>query len=267
MSDMDENQPLPRDVPQAPPSPESGDGEGIDAAGIERLSRVLEALMMAAEEPLSLDRMQRLLGDELGANRRDLRLALERLDQALSERAVELREVAGGWRLQVRGEYSDWVSRLWKERPPRLSRALLETLALIIYRQPITRGEIEEIRGVSTSPNIIRTLFERGWIRELGVREVPGRPTLLGTTSQLLNDLNLKSLDQLPSLPEIKDPAQLEAALARLGANRDAAQLKGAIDELATEAQRGEAEAEAAAPTDEAGIPSVGALDDDAVTH
>src|SRR5205085_10194902 len=105
----------------------------------------------------------------------------------------------------------------WQEKPPKLSRALLETLALICYRQPITRGEIEEIRGVSLSPNITRTLIERGWIREVGVKEVPGRPALLGTTQQFLDDLNIKSLDQLPTLPEIKDLAQLEAALAKLG--------------------------------------------------
>src|SRR5205085_9740072 len=111
----------------------------------------------------------------------------------------------------------------WQEKPPKLSRALLETLALICYRQPITRGEIEEIRGVSLSPNITRTLIERGWIREIGVKEVPGRPALLGTTQQLLDDLNLISLDQLPTLPEIKDLAQLEAALAKLGVTTVAA--------------------------------------------
>jgi segregation and condensation protein B len=118
----------------------------------------------------------------------------------------------------VRADYAEWVGKLWQERPPRFSRALLETLALVCYRQPITRGEIEEIRGVSLSPNIIKTLIERGWVREVGVKEVPGRPALLGTTPQFLDDFNLKSLDELPTLPEIKDPAQLEAALLRLGA-------------------------------------------------
>jgi segregation and condensation protein B len=195
--------------------------EGAEpAAGDERealLERVLEALLLSSELPLSVEQLHRLLGNELGVTKKDLRDALVRLDAALAGRAVELREVASGFRIQVRPDYAEWVSRLWQEKPPRLSRALLETLALICYRQPITRGEIEEVRGVALSPNIIRTLLERGWIREVGVKEVPGRPSLFGTTQQLLDDLSLKSLDELPSLPEIKDPQQLEAALARLG--------------------------------------------------
>ncbi|MEQ1438156.1 SMC-Scp complex subunit ScpB [Fontimonas sp. SYSU GA230001] len=181
------------------------------------LERVLEALLLASDQPLSIEQLQRMLGNELGVSKKDLRDALSRLDAALADRAAELREVASGFRIQVRQEYGEWVARLWQEKPPRLSRALLETLALICYRQPITRGEIEEVRGVALSPNIIRTLLERGWIREVGVKEVPGRPSLFGTTHQLLDDLNLKSLDDLPSLPEIKDPQQLEAALQRLG--------------------------------------------------
>lgn len=195
--------------------------EGAEpAAGDERealLERVLEALLLSSELPLSVEQLHRLLGNELGVTKKDLRDALARLDAALAGRAVELREVASGFRIQVRPDYAEWVSRLWQEKPPRLSRALLETLALICYRQPITRGEIEEVRGVALSPNIIRTLLERGWIREVGVKEVPGRPSLFGTTQQLLDDLSVKSLDELPSLPEIKDPQQLEAALARLG--------------------------------------------------
>lgn len=183
-----------------------------------QLERILEALLLASELPLSLEQLHRLLGNELGVGKRDLRDALERLAASLEGRASELREVASGWRIQVRADYGEWVARLYQEKPPRLSRALLETLALICYRQPITRGEIEEVRGVALSPNIVRTLLERGWIREVGVKEVPGRPSLFGTAQQLLDDLNLKSLDDLPSLPEIKDPQQLEAALARLGA-------------------------------------------------
>jgi len=131
--------------------------------------------------------------------------------------ASELQEVAGGWRLQVRAEYGEWIGRLWQEKPPKYSRALLETLALIVYRQPITRGEIEDVRGVAVSSNIVRTLLERGWVREVGYQEVPGLPALYGTTPQFLDDFNLKSLDQLPALPEIKDLEQFEMALARLG--------------------------------------------------
>ncbi|HEX4896614.1 MAG TPA: SMC-Scp complex subunit ScpB [Solimonas sp.] len=183
----------------------------------QRLARILEALLLASELPLSVEQLQRMLGNELGVGKKDIRDALERLAANLDGRAAEVKEVASGWRIQVRAEYGEWVAKLWQEKPPRLSRALLETLALICYRQPITRGEIEEVRGVALSPNIIRTLLERGWIREVGVKEVPGRPSLFGTTHQLLDDLNLRSLDDLPTLPEIKDPQQLEAALARLG--------------------------------------------------
>lgn len=185
----------------------------------ERLAQILEALLLAADQPLSLDVLFRLFQAEGGVTKKDVKAALELLGSRLEGRAVELREVASGYRLQVRPEYAGWVGKLWQERPPRFSRALLETLALVCYRQPITRGEIEEIRGVSLSPNIVKTLIERGWVREVGVKEVPGRPALLGTTAQFLDDFNLKSLDELPTLPEIKDPAQLEAALARLGAH------------------------------------------------
>lgn len=180
------------------------------------LPRILEALLLASEQPLSLEQLQRLLAAEMEIGKKELRAALEVLADSLQGRASELQEVASGYRIQVRREYAGWVARLWQEKPPRLSRALLETLAIICYQQPVTRGEVEDIRGVTLSPNIIRTLLERGWIREVGVKEVPGRPSLFGTTQQLLDDLNLRSLDDLPSLPEIKDPAQLEAALERL---------------------------------------------------
>jgi segregation and condensation protein B len=189
----------------------------------ERLAQILEALLLAADQPLSVDQLFRMFMAEGGVTKKDVRAALELLGRQLDGRAVELREVASGFRLQVRADYAEWVGKLWQERPPRFSRALLETLALVCYRQPITRGEIEEIRGVSLSPNIIKTLVERGWVREVGVKEVPGRPALLGTTPQFLDDFNLKSLDELPTLPEIKDPAQLEAALLRLGAAAPAA--------------------------------------------
>jgi segregation and condensation protein B len=189
----------------------------VPASPDSQVERILESLLLASEVPLSLDQIHRLVGSELGLNKKDLRDALERLAASLAGRASELREVASGWRIQVRANYGEWVAKLYQEKPPRLSRALLETLALVCYRQPITRGEIEEVRGVALSPNIVRTLLDRGWIREVGVKEVPGRPSLFGTTPQLLDDLNLKSLDELPSLPEIKDPQQLEAALARLG--------------------------------------------------
>lgn len=191
--------------------------ETPDGNRYEKLEKILEALLLASEQPLSMEQLHRLLAADLGVGKKDIREALERLTANLMPRAAEVQEVASGYRIQVKKEYAEWVSRLWQEKPPKLSRALLETLALICYRQPITRGEIEEVRGVALSPNIIRTLLERGWIREVGQKEVPGRPSLFGTTHQLLDDLNLKSLDDLPSLPEIKDPAALEAALTRIG--------------------------------------------------
>lgn len=181
------------------------------------VDRVIEALLLSADGPMSVDQIQRLIGEELGLLRKDIRAAIHRLESQLEGRSVELHEVASGFRIQVRRDYAGWVSRLWQEKPPRFSRALLETLALVCYRQPITRGEIEDVRGVSVSSNILRNLQERGWVREVGVKEVPGRPALFGTTAQFLDDFNLKSLDQLPDLPEIKDSEQLEAALLRLG--------------------------------------------------
>ena len=202
-----------------------------------RLEKILEALLLASDQPLSLDQLQHLLAADAAIGKKEIRDALERLAQSYAGRAAELREVASGFRLQVRAEFSDWVHRLWQERPPKLSRALLETLALICYRQPITRGEIEEIRGVSLSPNIVRTLIERGWIREVGIKEVIGRPALLGTTQQMLDDLNLKSLDDLPSLPEIKDLAQLEAALAKLGVGTATAAAAAVPEAVAAESE------------------------------
>jgi segregation and condensation protein B len=180
-------------------------------------ARIVEALLLAADGPLSLDALQRFVGAELNLSRKDLRDALLRLSERYADSAAQLCEVASGWRLQVRPEFGEWVSRLWQEKPPKYSRAALETLALVVYRQPITRGEIEDIRGVAVSTNILRTLLERGWVREVGVKESPGRPSLYGTTSQFLDDFNLKSLDQLPALPEIKDLEQLEAAMNKLG--------------------------------------------------
>lgn len=171
---------------------------------------------MAADDPVSLDRLQNLFEPGGRPSKIQLREALERLGASLHESALELAEVASGWRLQVRQAYAPWVSLLWEERSPSYSRALLETLALVVYRQPISRGEIEEIRGVSLSQSIVKTLVEREWVRVVGHREVPGRPALYGTTRQFLDDFNLKSLEQLPPLPEIRDEAALDGAVQRL---------------------------------------------------
>ncbi|WP_428313142.1 SMC-Scp complex subunit ScpB [Hydrocarboniphaga sp.] len=221
------------------------------------LEKILEALLLASDQPLSLDQLGRLLGEELGVGRKEIREALERLDMRLQAGASELTEVASGFRIQVRADYAEWVARLWQEKPQKFSRALLETLALVCYRQPITRGEIEEIRGVQVSSNILRTLLERGWVRELGVKEVPGRPALFGTTPQFLDDFNLKSLDQLPSLPEIKDLAQLDAALAQLTGELPHAGDEDQAVESTEETELEQPVTADAAPVEEAELPGI----------
>ena len=168
------------------------------------------ALLLASDGPLSMDQLVRFVGSEFNLGKRELREALAQVDARFSGTASELKEVASGWRVQVRPEYAEWVGRLWQEKPPKYSRALLETLALIVYRQPITRGEIEQIRGVSVSATMIKSLEEREWIRVLGHRDVPGRPELFGTTKTFLDYFGLKSLDELPPLAELKDIPELE---------------------------------------------------------
>jgi len=168
------------------------------------LTKILEAALLAAGEPLPLERLQELFPEAERPSRAELRQALAELAEQLAGRSIELKEVASGYRLQVRREFSPWVSRLWEERPTRYSRALLETLAVIAYRQPVTRAEIEEIRGVSIGTPIIRTLQEREWIRVVGHRDVPGRPAMYGTTKQFLDYFNLKSLSELPTLLELR---------------------------------------------------------------
>lgn len=205
--------------------------DAAPAVDLGAVSLIIEALLLASDGPLSMDQLVRFVGVEFNLGKRELREALAQVDARFSGTASELKEVASGWRVQVRPEYAEWVGRLWQEKPPKYSRALLETLALIVYRQPITRGEIEDVRGVAVSSNILRTLQERGWIRELGHKDVPGRPTLFGTTAQFLDDFNLKTLDQLPDLPDVKDLEQLEAALAKLGAGATAAALPRPGDE------------------------------------
>lgn len=169
------------------------------------LKNVIEAALLAAGRPLDIEQLRELFEEYERPAATDVREALEALVSDYEGRALQLAEVASGWRTQVRADFSAHVSRLWQERPTRYSRALLETLALIAYRQPITRGEIEEVRGVAVNPNIIRTLTERNWIRVVGHREVPGRPELLGTTRDFLDYFGLKSLDRLPTLAELRE--------------------------------------------------------------
>ncbi len=172
-----------------------------------KLKQIVEAALMAADGPLTVDALTKLFAHgELDSEegRAQIRDTLKSLEAEAEGRGYELKRVASGYRYQVRQELSEWISRLWEEKPPRYSRALLETLALIAYRQPVTRGDIEQVRGVSISQYIMRTLQERGWIRVVGQREVPGKPSLYGTTREFLDYFDLKSLDQLPPLTEIK---------------------------------------------------------------
>jgi len=173
---------------------------------IKKLKNILEAVLLATERSMTVPQLEALFElDEERPTRDEIRKALHEMEEEYETRSFELKHVASGYRLQVKQEFATWVGRLWEERPARYTRALLETMALIAYRQPITRGEIEEVRGVSVSSNIIKTLLERDWIKVLGHKDVPGKPTLYGTTKEFLDYFNLQKLDQLPTLAEIKD--------------------------------------------------------------
>lgn len=172
-----------------------------------RIKQIVEAALLASDGPLTVANLVALFAPgELSedAASRDVREALQAIEEDSVERGVELKRVASGYRFQVRQELSVWVSRLWDAKPPRYSRALLETLALVAYKQPVTRGDIEQVRGVSVSQNIMRTLLEREWIKVVGHKEVPGKPALYATTKEFLDYFNLKSLGDLPPLPEIR---------------------------------------------------------------
>jgi len=180
-----------------------------------QLKNILEALLLAADSTLSIIQLDTLFElDEDRPTRDEIRKALHEMAEDYKDRGYELKLVSSGFRLQVRQKYAQWVGRLWEEKPARYTRALLETIALIAYRQPITRGEIEEVRGVSVSSNIIKTLLEREWVKVLGHKDVPGKPALYGTTREFLDYFNLKSLDELPTLAEIRDLDDIHPELA-----------------------------------------------------
>jgi segregation and condensation protein B len=199
-----------------------------------QLKGIIEAALLAYGQPLAIEQLREIFEEFERPDAAQVRNALGAIAADCEGRPMELVEVASGFRLQVRKDFSLRLSRLWQERPTRYSRALLETLALIAYRQPITRGEIEDVRGVTVNPNIIRTLTERGWIRVVGHREVPGHPELLGTTREFLDYFSLRSLDELPSLAALRDmddvgiqlefdqPATVQAAPAGEPAANDA---------------------------------------------
>lgn len=177
------------------------------------IKKIIEGALLAAGKPLDLARLESLFEDEERPPRDQIKAALEEIESDCRNRGFQLKEIASGYRLQVNQELSTWVNRLWDEKPKRYSRAMLETLSLIAYRQPLTRGDIELVRGVAVSSDIIRTLQERDWVRVVGHRDVPGRPALYATTKQFLDYFNLKSLEHLPALSEIKDFAELDPEL------------------------------------------------------
>ncbi len=179
-----------------------------------QLKRILEGAILAVGEPLSIQRLQGLFGEEEMPEKDEIKKALEDIRDACEGRGFGLIEVASGWRFQVVEDVAPWINRLWDEKPQKYSRALLETLSLIAYRQPLTRGDIEEVRGVAVSSHIIKTLTEREWVKVIGHRDVPGRPALYATTRGFLDYFNLKSLDELPTLGDLKDIESLNQALA-----------------------------------------------------
>jgi segregation and condensation protein B len=210
----------------------------------QHLKNIVEAALLASGAPVTVDQLQALFGDDSAPEKQELRAVIKELQAEYEGRGIEIKEVASGFRTQVRDNMSQWLAKLWEERPPRYSRALMETLAIIAYRQPVTRGDIEEIRGVSVTSNIIRTLLEREWIKVLGHRDVPGKPAMFGTTRGFLDYFNLKKLDDLPPLAEL---AQLEpvAVQLELETEAEAAQAEAAKD---AEAAEGEADEDGVDP-------------------
>jgi segregation and condensation protein B len=189
---------------------------------------VIEAALLASGRPVSLDELRGLfgVGDE-APSKKEMREVIESLQQDYEGRGIEVAEVASGFRAQVRVSMSPWLAKLWEIRPPRFSRALMETLAIIAYRQPVTRGDVEDVRGVSVTPNIIRTLLERGWVRVVGHRDVPGKPEMFGTTKEFLDYFGLKKLEELPTLDELKD---LDAFGLQLELSAESGEADGSMD-------------------------------------
>ena len=177
------------------------------------LRQILEAAILVSDKPMDVSHLEKLFDEKERPHRDEIRAALDEIATDCRDKGFELVKVSSGYRFQTKQSLSAWVSRVWEEKPKKFSRAMLETLVLIAYRQPTTRGDIEAVRGVSVSSDIIRVLDERGWIRVVGHRDVPGKPELLATTKEFLDYFNLKSLDQLPSLAEIKDFTDVDPAL------------------------------------------------------
>jgi segregation and condensation protein B len=219
------------------------------------VKNVIEAALLAAGRPLSMDELVGVFDERDESSSAEVRAALAALTAEYETRGLELLEVASGYRIQIRAAVAQPVSRLWQERPAKYSRALLETLALIAYRQPITRGEIEQIRGVAVNPNIIKTLLERSWIRVVGHRDVPGKPELLGTTREFLDYFSLKKLDDLPTLSQLKELEDLRVQLTLPGADPQvAAELEAEANADPLAASEEDEEADAAGSRDVDGV-------------
>ena len=199
------------------------------------LKNIIEAALLAAGRALTIDHIVAMFEEGGEPDREVIRNTIDALNEDYAERGIEIHRAASGYRLQVKKELAPWVSRLWEEKPARYTRALLETLSLIAYRQPITRGEIEDVRGVAVSSNIIKTLLERDWVRVLGHRDVPGKPAMYGTTREFLDYFNLKSLSQLPTLQELRDIDSINAELDLDGSEAAAAEAKAAVSESTAE--------------------------------
>ena len=185
----------------------------IDSMSQEERKQIIEAALFAAAEPLSVERLQQLFDGRAQPSLPEIKECIAELGEECQTRGVEIQQVASGFRFQAKQDYAPWLQRLWEKRPPRYTRALLETLALIAYRQPVTRGEIEEVRGVAVSVDIIKKLTEREWIKVMGYRDVPGKPAMFGTTKKFLDYFNLKSLSNLPPLQDLVDLDQIEKQL------------------------------------------------------
>ena len=214
------------------------------------LKNVIEAALLAGGRPLTIEQIAQLFDEHVRPSAGEVRTQLAALSADYAERGIEMKETASGFRVQVRGAHASEISRLWPERAPRFSRALLETLALIAYRQPITRAEIESVRGVTVNPNITKTLLERLWIRVVGYRDLPGRPELLGTTRDFLEYFGLKSLDELPPLTALHSLGELDPQLDLAVAGEPVASTVGVlVDEEASDADAAEADEFDAAAT------------------
>jgi len=230
------------------------------------LRNVIEAALLAAGRPVQPAELIQLFDESARPTMEQIRAAIDVLAADYGERGIELKETASGVRIQVRRELAGEVSRLWPERPARYSRALLETLALIAYRQPITRGEIEGVRGVAVNPNIIKTLLERNWVRVVGQRDVPGRPELLGTTKDFLDYFGLRSLDELPPLAELKALGDINLQLELAGESAASTKANGESPQEGEPPPTPEASAEAAAQDGEASAEASGEPDSPATT-